>query len=102
MTSSLILLPPRSGENKYQDVTDPDFEKGPYYSISHSRFEKHFQVVIVAVKIIKHDTMWTVVECWVISLGQGQASSLKCQGRKGSSRWLVGSCNRLREQRGSR
>lgn len=89
------------GKNKHQDVTDPDFEKGPYYSRSHSRFENPFQVVIVAVKIIKHDTMWTVVEFWVVSLDQGQESSLRCQDRKGSSRWLVGSCNRLKEQRGS-
>ena len=89
------------GKNKYQNVTDPDFEKGSSYSRSHSRFEKPSQVVIVAVKIIKHDTMWTVVECWVVSLDQGQASSLRWQGRKGSSRCLVGSCNRLREQRGS-
>ena len=57
--------------------------------------------MIVAVKIIKHDTVWTVVEFWVVSLDRGQESSLRCQGRQGSSRWLVGSCNRLREQRGS-
>lgn len=33
---------------------------------------KSFQIVIVAMKIVKQDTVWTVVECQVVSLDQGQ------------------------------
>lgn len=33
---------------------------------------KSFQIVIVAMKIVKQDTVWTVVEYQVVSLDQGQ------------------------------
>lgn len=83
MTSSLDFIAPRSGEKiSIKMLQTQSFEKGSYYSKSHSRFEKPSQAVIVAVKIIKRDAMWTVVECWVVSLDQGQASSLRWQGRK--------------------